>query len=174
VFKRTITYKDLDGNDITDDFYFNLSKAEIAEWKLSFGEQEDLASYIKDIIKNKNTSVIIKLFKDLLGRSVGRRSEDGKRFIKNDDIRDAFMQSDAYSVFFMELVTNANAGVEFIRGVLPSDLANDVDKHIPNITALTYESKPEPKTAELPPDKSNLNDLSKEELLKLLEEKNEK
>ena len=121
MLKKTITYKDLDGNDITEDFYFSLSKAELAEMQLS--ENGGLKERLVEIIASKDQRQIIQHFKSIIRSTVGRRSEDGKRFEKSERIADEFMQTDAYSVLFMELLTDVNKGAEFIRAVIPSDLS---------------------------------------------------
>lgn len=125
MIKKTITFSDLDGNPITEDFYFNLSKAEIAEWRIRAikNGEDSLDDLLKRINEAKDGAVVMDTFKDLISKSVGRRSEDGRRFIKNQEIIDDFMQSDAYSVLFMELVTNAGAGAAFVNGMLPADMS---------------------------------------------------
>lgn len=123
MLKKTITYTDYDGNERTEDFYFNLSKAELAEMELSaVGGMENL---IKKIINSKDGEQIVKLFKDLILRSYGEKSLDGKRFIKNDEIREAFSQTEAYSDLFMELATNTDSAIEFVNGIIPGDVKVD-------------------------------------------------
>ena len=125
MLKKTITFKDLDGNPITEDFYFQVNKAEIAELELS--QTGGLSEYLKQIVEAEDGAKIMKMFKDIIMLAVGRRSDDGRRFIKNDDIRDDFMQTDAFSELFMELCTDATKGAEFVKGVMPSDLAAQID-----------------------------------------------
>lgn len=127
MLKKTITYKDLDGNEVTDDFYFNLSKAEIAEFELS--TEGGLEEHFKKIVRAQSGKELIGLFKEVISMSIGKRSDDGKRFVKNQDIRDEFFQSDAYTVFFMELLSEGEeSGAKFIRGIVPADLLEDIDK----------------------------------------------
>lgn len=121
MLKKTITYQDMDGNDITEDFYFNLNKAEITEMELS--HEGGYSEYLKRVIESKDGGEIIGAFKEIIKASVGRRSEDGKRFIKSEEITNEFLQTDAYSVLFMDLVTNADAAAEFVRGISPADMA---------------------------------------------------
>lgn len=128
MLKKTITYSDLDGNDVTEDFYFNLSKAEIAETELSY--DGGLTAHLKRIVEAKNGEQIIGTFKNIIMMSVGRRSEDGKRFIKSDEITQEFMQTNAYSELFMELVTNADASAGFIRAIVPSSLSEKMDEQL--------------------------------------------
>lgn len=121
MIKKTVQYVDFNGDSQTEDIYFNLSKAEITEMELS-QEGALLTDHIKKITEAKDNKELIKLFKDILVKSVGRRSEDGKRFIKNDTIREEFISSEAYSTIFMELAFSDAAAVEFMNGVMPSDL----------------------------------------------------
>lgn len=129
MLKKTIKFSDLDGNEVTEEFYFRLNKAEIAEMELS--HEGSFSAYLKTIIESQDGGKIIAAFKQILLASVGRRSEDGRRFIKNQEIRDDFEQSEAYSELFMELVTNADAASAFIRGIVPSDLQKEVETELP-------------------------------------------
>ena len=123
MLKKTIEFQDLDGNKVTEDFYFSLSKAELAEMEL--GKTGGFRSYLMQIIQDNDGASIIKAFKEIIFQSVGRRSEDGRRFIKSEDISNEFMQTDAYSVLFMELVTDAQAGAVFVNAVMPADLVQE-------------------------------------------------
>jgi len=128
MLKKTITYSDLDGNSVTDDFYFNLNKSELVEMELS-GENGSLSGQLQDLVKSEDGGQIIAALKKILSLSVGRRSEDGKRFIKTEDITNEFLQSDAYSELFMNLVSQTDGAVEFITGIMPADMAKKVVDH---------------------------------------------
>lgn len=120
MIKWTMTSTNFDGEEITEDLYFNLTKAEIMEMELSisggFGEM------MQRIINAKDTPSIIKVFKDLILRAYGEKSADGKRFVKNDALREAFSQTQAYSDLFMELATNTDSATKFVNGILPQDM----------------------------------------------------
>ena len=120
MLKKTITYTDYNGVERTEDFYFNFSKAEIMEMEM--GTTGGLAEMIEKIVKTKDHPAIVKLFKDLVLKAYGEKSEDGRRFIKNDLVRDSFAQTEAYSILFMELATNADAAAKFVNGVIPAGL----------------------------------------------------
>lgn len=124
-----MTFKDLDGNDVTEDFYFNLNTAEIAEMELS--KEGGLGSYLQTLIESGDGGKIIAAFKDILRASVGKRSEDGRRFIKNQDIIDEFMQSNAYSDMFMELATSPDLAAEFVRAIVPAEAKDAVESGQP-------------------------------------------
>jgi len=122
MLKKTISYEDYNGNKHTEDFYFNLTKAEIAEMEL--GVRGGLAATLEEATKTKDMPVLIKIFKDLILRSYGVKSDDGIHFVKTPAMREEFEQHAAYSALFMELVTDANAASEFVNGILPSDMAS--------------------------------------------------
>ena len=126
MLKKTIEYTDYNDVKRKEDFYFNLTKAEIMEMELS--TTGGLAEMIQKIIDTQDTPQIIKLFKDLVLKAYGEKSADGKRFIKNDDIRDGFAQTEAYSELFMELATDANAAASFVNSIVPKDLEVPQDK----------------------------------------------
>lgn len=112
-----MTYMDYDGNERTEDFYFNLSRAEITEMEVS--ETGGLVNMIERVIAEQDAKQIIKIFKDLILQSYGVKSPDGKRFIKSDELREAFTQTEAYSDLFMELAENADSATTFVNGIIP-------------------------------------------------------
>lgn len=126
MLKKTIEYTDYNDVNRKEDFYFNLTKAEIMEMELS--TTGGLAEMIQKIIDTQDTPQIIKIFKELVLKAYGEKSADGKRFIKNDEIRDGFAQTEAYSELFMELATDANAAAAFVNGIVPKDLEVPQDK----------------------------------------------
>ena len=128
MIKKTYEYKDLEGRTHVEDHYFALSKAELAEWELT--TDGGMREYLTRIVEEGNPKVIIAAFKDLLMRSYGKRSEDGRRFIKSDALSLEFMQTEAYSELFIELVTDAKAAAEFVRGIVPGDLSGVVPEKV--------------------------------------------
>ncbi|NLD46404.1 MAG: hypothetical protein GX660_04295 [Clostridiaceae bacterium] len=115
--KKTITYIDYDGNERTEDFYFNLTKAEVAE--MEYSEAGGLSKVIEKISATKDSKKIIEIFKELILKAYGEKSLDGRRFIKTQELRDAFSQTEAYSDLFVELSKSADAAAEFINGIIP-------------------------------------------------------
>lgn len=118
MLKKKITYTDYNGTERTEDFYFNLTKAEITEMEL--GTSGGLAEMIRKIVDAQDAPSIIRVFKDLILKAYGEKSPDGKRFIKSDEISTAFSQTEAYSQLFMELAMDADAAAEFINGIIPN------------------------------------------------------
>ena len=127
MLKKTITYNDYNGVERSEDFYFNLNKAEITEMEL--GTTGGLSEMIRKIITAQDTPSIIKVFKDLILRSYGEKSDDGKRFVKSKELSEAFSQTEAYSILFMELAGDDNAAAAFINGIIPADVAAEVAKN---------------------------------------------
>jgi hypothetical protein len=124
VLKKTIEYLDFDDNLLKEDFYFNLTTAEIAEMELSY--ENGLTHHLKRIIATKDGAQIIATFKHIIAKAYGVRSDDGKRFIKTPDLWAEFSQTNAYSVLFIELVTDAAASSAFIVGIVPKDVAKKI------------------------------------------------
>lgn len=132
MLKKTITYEDYNGVKRTEDFYFNLSKAELMEMEMSI--TGGLAEMINKIVAAQDAPAIIKLFKDLVLKAYGVKSDDGKRFIKNQELREEFSQTEAYSLLFMELATDADIAAKFVNGIMPVDISPQlVDKSPANI-----------------------------------------
>lgn len=121
MLKKTITYTDYNGVERTEDFYFNLSKAELMEMEMS--TSGGFAETVQKIVSAQDAPTIIKIFKDLILKAYGEKSPDGKRFIKSEELSNAFAQTEAYSNLFMELATDADAAANFTNGIMPSNLS---------------------------------------------------
>ena len=128
MLKQTITYTDYNGTERTEDFWFNLSKAELAEMELSV--DGGFAERARRIATAKGGPELGKLFKELMLKSYGVRSLDGRQFVKIDNdgnrLSVGFSQTEAYSELFMKLATNADEAAKFFTGVIPSDLQKQV------------------------------------------------
>ena len=124
MLKRNIKYTDYDGVEREETFMFNLSKAELMEMEM--GANGGLANYIQSVVDAEDAATIIKIFKDIILKAYGEKSADGKRFIKVDKdgtpLSVAFSQTEAFSVLFMELATDADAAAKFINGIVPADM----------------------------------------------------
>jgi hypothetical protein len=126
VLKKTITYTDFNGDEVSEDFFFHLSKAELVELELS--HKGGLSESLQRIIDAEDGKAIIQEFKNIILSAYGKRSDDGKRFIKNQQLREEFESTEAYSSLFMELVTDTDAAIEFINGVIPAGMAEEAAK----------------------------------------------
>lgn len=118
MLKKTITYTDYNNVERTEDFYFNLTKAELMEMEM--GAVGGLSGMIEKIVSAKDAPAIIKVFKELVLKAYGEKSADGRRFIKSKELSDAFAQTEAYSQLFMELATDADAASKFVNGIAPN------------------------------------------------------
>ena len=124
MIKKTITFTDFNGNERTEDAYFNLTKAEITKMELSI--KGGLAEMIKRIVDAQDTPAIIEVFEDLIKRSYGVKTPDGRGFLKRPEDLEAFMATEAYSQLFMELATDADAASKFVNGIIPADMAKQL------------------------------------------------
>jgi len=125
MLKKTIKYTDFNGVEREEDHYFNLSRAEINEMNLS--TTGGLERMIHDITSTKDVPKIAAIFKELILKSYGIKSPDGKRFIKSKEISLEFSQTGAYDVLYMELLGDetGDAANAFISAILPSDAKPD-------------------------------------------------
>lgn len=126
MLKREIKYEDFDGNEVVGTFYFNLSKTEIIELEVKY--EQGLAGFLQRIIDTKDKQKLWAQFKELVLLSYGEKSEDGKRFVKNDELREGFSQTGAYDALFVEFMTDENAAPDFFKGILPKDIQKELEK----------------------------------------------
>ena len=117
MLKKEIKYTDYNGQERTEVFHFNLTQAEVMEMELSVNG--GLTTHLEKIVQEKDQSQIIKAFKEIMDISYGVKSLDGKRFVKNQEVLDEFRQTEAYSILFMELATDAEASAAFVNGIIP-------------------------------------------------------
>ena len=124
MLKKPITYTDYNGVERTEDFYFNLSKAELMEMEL--GVTGGMTEMLNKIIAAKDAPSLMKTFKEMIMKSYGIKSDDGKRLIKSEELSIAFTQTEAYSVLFMELITDDKAAADFVNGIIPNEIQAEV------------------------------------------------
>ena len=134
MLKKTITYVDYNGNERTEDFYFNLTKAEIMEMEMT--TSGGFAEMLQRIVAAQDAPTIVKVFKDLVLKAYGQKSPDGKRFIKNEELREEFSQTEAYSQLFMELATDADMAAKFVNGIVPADISQQAKLEGTNTIAI--------------------------------------
>ena len=139
MLKKRITYTDYNGEERTEDFYFNLSKAEIIEMEM--GVTGGLTELIKKVMATKDAPSVMKIFKDLILKAYGEKSADGKRFMKSEELSREFSQTEAYSILFMELATNADEAAKFVNGIIPADLAKQMPANAEDAAKLLASSK---------------------------------
>lgn len=120
MYKMSVSYEDFDGNQRTEDKYFNLTKAEVTELETSMNG--GLSNLLEKIVAEQDQQKIIEYFKKMVLMAYGEKSLDGRIFLKNDRIREEFACSAAYSEIFMKLATDADVAAEFVNGIIPKDL----------------------------------------------------
>ena len=124
MLKKTIKYTDYNGVEREEDFYFHLTKADIA--KMEMGVKGGLAQMIRNIVNAKDQPAIIAVFEDLIQKSYGVKTPDGRGFDKDPKHLKEFMMTEAYSQLFMELGTDDEAAAKFINGIIPADMAKEL------------------------------------------------
>lgn len=160
MLKKTITYEDFNGGEVSEDHFFHLSRAELVELEMS--TEGGLSNSLQNIIASEDGKQIIAEFKKIILGSYGKKSDDGRRFIKNQQLREEFESSEAYSTLFMELVTDAGKAAEFVNGIVPGNLAQEAMK----ITSGDLTAVPDPAKPEVV-SRQDIQAMSGEELAKL-------
>lgn len=129
MYCKKIEFEDYDGNKRVEDHYFHLNRAEIIKWLTTNGEYT-LDKLVMRLSSEKNGKKIMEIFESLIKLSYGRKSLDGRKFEKSEEIWNDFYQTEAYSELFTELVTDANKAADFVNRIIPKSLADDVQKII--------------------------------------------
>lgn len=124
MIKKTITYTDYNGNQRTEDFYFNLNKAELM--KMELGVKGGMTEMMNRMIAAQDAPAMMEVFDDLIRKSYGIKAPDGRGFDKDPKHFESFKATEAYSELFVELITNPDACAEFFNGVVPANLAEQV------------------------------------------------
>lgn len=126
MLKKTITYTDYDGVKRTEDFYFNLSKTEMSEMQLS--QEGGLDTLIKRITQEQNIPEILKIFKLIVAKSYGVKSDDGKHFRKSKELFEDFESTVAYDELFFEFLSNPESAAAFLKGIIPAELLSQIEE----------------------------------------------
>ena len=127
MFIKTITYTDFNDVERTEEFYFNLTEAEVIEW-LTTNTDATISDVLDNMRRKSDLSGLLGSVKDLIYRAYGEKSPDGRRFIKTPEVKASFMETNAYSILFMELATDAKKAAEFLNNVIPADMAKRIKK----------------------------------------------
>ncbi len=133
MLKKTITYTDWNGAERTEDFYFNLTRVECIELEYGFGPGASLTETFSTMINSNDPGMIIKVVKDVILKAYGEKSPDGKRFVKNPEIRKSFEENPAFDILYMELMTNSDYAAEFMVGIMPAELQESTNGNAKNM-----------------------------------------
>ena len=128
MLERTFTYEGFDGKIYTDTWGFYLSKADLIE--INYGSWIGIDNLLKQLVQNKNGKEIVNIVKEVVLKSVGRSSTDGRRFIRNDETRQEFYETDAYSQLMTELLTDPPKVIEFLTEVIPKEMAEKLRQNL--------------------------------------------
>lgn len=116
MLKKTVTYETFDGEMITEDLYFNMTRMDLVELNSRYGSN-DLATHIETIQENKDIKGLYQVLKDIVLIAYGVKSEDGKRFIRNDEVRKEFEESLAFAQLVEDFHESENAMSDFVTGI---------------------------------------------------------
>lgn len=126
MLKKTITYKDFDDNEVVEEHFFHLSKADVIE--MNFSKKGGFGAWFEAMTASDDQDQIFQEIKKLVTKSYGVKSPDGKRFIRNQEVREAFLETEAFSELLTALCTDEDASAAFINGVFPAGLEEDLAK----------------------------------------------
>ena len=126
MLEKKIKYTDYNGIEREENFYFNISKAEMM--RMQMGHTGGYDEYLKRIITGRDSVQIYKAFEDIIKLSYGVKSEDGKSFIKSPELTERFLQTEAYSELIMEFFNNAESAVNFVKNVMPKEAVEAAEK----------------------------------------------
>jgi hypothetical protein len=124
MLKKVISFEDLDGAKVKDEFYFHMSIDDLTEWNKT--REGGMEEYMTEMLKTSNVGALFDIFRELIALSYGEKSANNRAFLKSKEMRAEFTGSDAYDVLLLELMQDANAAVEFFNGVMPSKLQEQV------------------------------------------------
>ena len=123
MYVKDIKYTDYNGEERCERAFFNLSQAELTEY--AYSVDGGLYNYVNRLITTKNVPKLMEMFKDIIAKSYGEKSPDGRRFIKSPELSKSFMETEAYSNLFMELATNPETVSEFLNGIMPVKMTTE-------------------------------------------------
>lgn len=126
MYKEQITYVDYDNVERTETFYFNFTKSELTEFETSI--PGGMANRMAEISAAKDMPEMMKFFKQIIMKSYGEKSPDGRRLMKgeNDELAKAFAETPAYDIFFQKIFMTDGYMVEFLTNIMPPDVAEQM------------------------------------------------
>lgn len=132
MLKKTMTFVDYEGNERTEDHYFNLTKSECLKMEMS--TNGGMTKLIRKLIDTQNMPEVMKIFEDILFKAYGEKSMDGRQFIKSPELSTAFSQTPAYDQLFCTLCTDANEAAKFINAIIPNEAGQSGNNVVPMAT----------------------------------------
>lgn len=126
MYTKTVEYENYNGEKVKKKLYFSLNKAELLEMEMR--TEGGYENYLKRLINSRDNNELTNIFKELILKSYGIKSDDGERFIKTPQLREEFEQSAAYEAFFVDLCLNGDSQTAFVNGIIPAALFAEVQK----------------------------------------------
>lgn len=126
MLKKTITYIDWNGEERTEDFYFNLTRVEVLELEYDVDAEGSLTEWLTDLVKSRDIDRIIRTIKKIILTAYGEKSADGRRFMKSDEIRRSFEENPAFDELYMTMVTDSSKAAEFLTSIMPSSVRENL------------------------------------------------
>ena len=126
MLKKTITYTDWNGEERTEDFYFNLTRVEVLELEYDVDAEGSLTEWLTDLVKSRDIDRIIRTIKKIILTAYGEKSADGRRFMKSDEIRRSFEENPAFDELYMTMVTDSSKAAEFLTSIMPSSVRENL------------------------------------------------
>lgn len=122
---KKITYEDFDGNKVTEECQFHLTKSELMKMELS--EVGGMYATLEKMVNENNTPKLVEYFDRFIKASYGKKSDDGKKFIKTEEATRDFASGLAYDQLLFDLLSNPDEAVAFFKGIVPKELASQID-----------------------------------------------
>lgn len=135
MLKKTMTFTDYEGNERTEDHYFNLTKSECLKMEMS--TNGGMTKLITKLIQTQNMPEVMKIFENILAQSYGEKSLDGRQFIKSPELFTAFAQTPAYDQLFFTLCTDADEAAKFINAIIPNEVVQAEGQAGNNVVPMT-------------------------------------
>lgn len=132
MLKKPVTYENFDGEEVTEVLYFHISKTELIKLEARYGEA-GFRGVLQSLIDTKDGAKLVEILDEIIMLAYGQRSEDGNRFYKTEKVQEEFRASPAYDALFFEIATDDQAATEFIMGILPNEVAAEVEKQTPKL-----------------------------------------
>lgn len=161
MFKKTIKFEDFNGIEVEKDFYFHLSKSELLGMA---GDGKTMQERIKKIVATEDIAGVLQEFRALIKLSVGVRSEDGQRFVKDREAQSHLLDSPAFDELLFDLISRPDGAAEFVKQLIPEKLQKEFQEQLnPNATT-EVDDRPAYQKENRPPTKKELEEMSKAEM----------
>ncbi len=115
---KKIKYVDFNGTEREEEFLFNINKTEM--YKFAKSVPGGMQKFLTDMVVAKDVFGMADMFQEIVLLAYGIKSDDGKRFMKSEEISRSFAESNAFEAFMDEILSNDNMAEQFIKDLLPN------------------------------------------------------